>query len=223
MGVTDIGFDRFIEQNHVLRDEPQSLAQALLGQVTHIFAINQNAPTQHIVKAEQQLQKRRLPRARRPDKRDFLTRRQIEIDILDTDRTRIMREPDAFKHNRARWLGELNRIWLIGNLWLHAEEPVKLLQVHRALLDLAPSPTENVERRVKGHEHCHHAHHIADQHRPLRDIPGRDSERREQAHIHRQCLRRIEHIHRADRIDITLIIIAHCFVKAPGFAMLSRE
>ena len=42
-----------------------------------------------------------------------------------------------------------SRIWRIRHFGFHGEQPVELFEVHRALLDLAPGPTENIQRRIE--------------------------------------------------------------------------
>ena len=63
-----------MQQRGVLRHKPDLRAQAVLGDECDILPIDQDAPAFQIVEAQQDIDKRGLARARRPDQADFLAR-----------------------------------------------------------------------------------------------------------------------------------------------------
>ena len=56
IGIGNVGADRVIEQDHVLRDQAKRLPKRCLRQVTNIETIHQNPALIHIIEAEEQLQ-----------------------------------------------------------------------------------------------------------------------------------------------------------------------
>ena len=105
----------------------------------------------------------------------------------------------------------------------HAHQAVQLLQVHRPLLDLPPGPAENVQRRIEGQQHQHHRRQVANLHRPLDHVPGRQHHHRQKAQVHHQRLHRVQHIHAAVGVHIMLVVIGHRIVKPAGFAGFGGE
>ena len=134
-----------------------------------------------------------------------------------------MIEGHILERHPALRLGEHFRVRHIFDLRHHGEQSVKLLEIDSALLDLAPGPAEDVQRRIEREQHQHHGGQVADLHLAVEHIPGREDQHREQAEVHHQRLHGVQHIHAAHRVDIVDVVIAHRPVETADLARLRRE
>ena len=78
--VAQIVEDRGVQQERILRDDGDLLAQRLDLQVAHVDAIDQHGAAGRIVQPHHQRRQRRLARAGRPDQSDRRARRHVQID-----------------------------------------------------------------------------------------------------------------------------------------------
>ena len=67
----------------VLRDHPDLLAQAVLRRQRDVLPIDQDAAALDVVQTKQQVDQRRLARARAPDQPDLLARRDVQREVVD--------------------------------------------------------------------------------------------------------------------------------------------
>jgi len=134
-----------------------------------------------------------------------------------------MIEGNPLERHPALRFGEHRGVRHIFNFRHHRQQAVQLFEVHRPLLDLAPCPSEDVQRRIERQQHQHHRREVADLHPAFDDVQRRQHHHREQAKVHHQRLHRVQHIHAAHRVDIVDVVIAHRPVEPGGLTRFCRE
>ena len=72
-----------MQQRGVLRDHADLLAQAVLRHLRDVLAVDQDAPALDVVEAQQQVDDRRLARARAADQADLLAGPDVQVELLD--------------------------------------------------------------------------------------------------------------------------------------------
>ena len=81
--VGDVGGDRAMQERRVLRDHADRGAQALLRHVADVLAVDADAALLDLVEAQQQVDERRLARARAADQADALARPHDEVEVVE--------------------------------------------------------------------------------------------------------------------------------------------
>src|SRR5690606_39006036 len=78
LAIAQVVADRTVQQRSVLSDHADIGAQALLADLGDILAVDEDAPAFQVIEAQQQVDQRRLARARRPDQADLFARAYID-------------------------------------------------------------------------------------------------------------------------------------------------
>ena len=81
-GVGDVLGDGAVEQRRVLRHHGDGAAQAALGDLGDVLAVDQDPAALQVVEPLDQLDEGRLARARRPDQRQPLARRDAQGEVV---------------------------------------------------------------------------------------------------------------------------------------------
>ena len=99
--VADVVADRPMQQRRVLRHHRDVAAQALLGHMRDVLAVDQDATALEFIEAQQQIDERRFPRAGPPDQTDALARSDREIDAVEHAACGAVAEPDILETDPA--------------------------------------------------------------------------------------------------------------------------
>ena len=84
--VEDVVAHRAVQQRGVLRDHADLRAQAVLRAVRDVLAVDQDAAAFDVVEAQQQVDDRRLARARAADQADLLAGADVQRQVVDDAR-----------------------------------------------------------------------------------------------------------------------------------------
>ena len=144
-------------------------AQAVLGELADIQAIDTDLAAINIVKAVQQPRQRRLARAGFPDHRQRFPARNIEIEIVEDLPLRIVGKVDRRKRDFDRLMRQRSGVRHIDHLTVHREQPEHLLDVGQRLTQLPVEHAEIIERHVKLDQESIDQHQITDGHPPVDD------------------------------------------------------
>ena len=102
--VADVVCDRAREEQRLLRDDADVIAQRLQREPADVAAVEKHAAEQRIVEARNQARQRCLARARGADDRDHLAWRRIEGDVLQRVRPARIAERHVVERDAARGL-----------------------------------------------------------------------------------------------------------------------
>ena len=167
--VGDVVADGVVEQHGVLRHDTDGGAQAGLGVVAHVVAVDDDAAFAHVIEAEQQAGERGFSGAGRPDDGDLVAGGHGEIDALEDFAFRLVAEMHVLEGDGAwRIVGQfrckLDRIRRVLHLFVDGEQTEHLLHVHDALLDGVVGEPEEVQGLVELDEVGVGEHELADAH-----------------------------------------------------------
>ena len=160
--VSDVVRHRALEQPGVLQHHAKGTAQTRTRVVTRRPAIDHDAPSIDIVKAQQQVDERRLATARRTDERIAHTGLGIDADILQQFAVGHIAKVHVFKSHLATRGGKLHGVWRIGLLLAGVEQCKHAARRGIRRLDLRNDVGNLVERLGVlvsiGQENLHAAH-----------------------------------------------------------------
>ena len=143
------------EEEDILLDDPDILAEALLRERADILPVYGNAAVCHIIKARDQVAHGRLTAAGFAHQRDGLARSNVQIHVVEHPGPVVIREGDILEADIASYIGQYPGIRRVLDLRLRAHElhePVKSGHSLRVdLHELRQLPNRRREGRdVKG-------------------------------------------------------------------------
>ena len=144
--VSDIFRHRALEQPRILQHHAKGAAQACARVVTRGATIDYDAPSIDIVKAQQQVDERRLATARGTDEGKAHTGLGIDADILQQFAVGHIAKVHMLKRNLALRGGELNGIRSVGLLLARIEQREHAARRGVRGLDLRDDVRDLVER-----------------------------------------------------------------------------
>ena len=95
--IADILHDGSREQEDILLNDPDALAEALLREVADIVSVHGHTAAGHIVKARDQVAHGGLSAAGLSHQRDSLPGRDVQADMIEDLRAVVVREGDVLK------------------------------------------------------------------------------------------------------------------------------
>ena len=173
--VGDVGGHRVVEQDRVLRHDADGPAQAELGHVAHVLAVDADGAAADLVEAEQEPHQGRLARARRADHRHLVPGRDLEADALEDRPARVVVEARRRRSARCRprtASGRASGASAISGC--EREQAVDVLEVGQRLAQLAVEHAQEVERLVELEDEGVDQHDVADAERAGDDVRGGD-------------------------------------------------
>ena len=144
--IGDVVADGVVEQHRILGNDAEHRAQRGLGHAPDVLPVDQDAPGEWIVEAEQQASDGGLARARGADDGDLVARRNLEAEAVEDGAVGLVAEHHVVEHHRrladdqrrgARGVGHLLRLVHQLEHGRHVDQP---------LADRAVDHAEHVER-----------------------------------------------------------------------------
>ena len=124
----DVVGDRPREQVRLLRDHDDRAAQVLRVQRPQVDAVELDHAVARVVEPRDELRERRLARARRPDERDRLPGRDVEVEARQDDAVGRVGELDALEPHVPVRLPQVDRVHRVGHARLLLEHARDLLE-----------------------------------------------------------------------------------------------
>ena len=150
--VADVVGDGVVEQHGVLRDHADGGAEARLGDVAQVLAVDGDAALDDIVEAIEQARDGGLAGAGRADDGDGLAGRDLEADALEDGAIGVVVELHVLEADHRAGDGERLGVGLVLDFGGLIEELEHLLDVGEALADFAVDEADEVERPVDLHQ-----------------------------------------------------------------------
>ncbi|ESS36533.1 hypothetical protein P355_2306 [Burkholderia cenocepacia KC-01] len=176
LAVRDVVRERVVEQDGVLRDDAERVAQAALGDEPQVLTVDPDRARIGLVQPEQQPRERRLARPAAADHRDRLPGLDAERHVEQDLPARLVAEVDVLELDRAAAHDErlrAGRIAVLARPAARIEQPEQPLDVRHRVVRLAEHETERVQRQADLDDVRVDQHEIADRHRAARDLlPG---------------------------------------------------
>ena len=172
VAIGDVVIDGVVEQNGILRHNPDHLVQRGLRHIADVLPVNPDRPGIHLVKPEQQPPDGRFSRPRRPDQRNPLPRPDPDRNPLQDLAVGVIAKLDAVKHHLARRHLQRGRVWRIDNLGGLAQQTKHLAHIDQSLPDFAVNRAKETQRQRNLH-HIGIDHHKIANSEPPRLHPDR--------------------------------------------------
>ena len=138
-----------------------------------ILPVDRDPPAGQVVEAVHQPRERRLARARRPDHRERLARRDVEVDALQDRHAGIVAEAHVLEPDMPAADDQRLRVGRVDHLARRIDQVEHRAHVDHALADRAIDHAEQVERAEQLREQRRDEHHVARGEAPLRPSPRR--------------------------------------------------
>ena len=222
------------EEEALLRDDDDPLAQAAQRRVAQVHPVEAHRTFARVVEADHELGQRRLPRAGRPDERDPFARRHRQGDVAQhhrTERVRLprgvgraaaVRERDRVDLDRAP-LGEIDRARLLADGAFGVEQVEDLVQRRARELDGVVELAELLDRLEQAVQVQDEREHRPDRDEPLVDEQPTDADDDRDAE-HAGELDEREVLGRdADGLDVRVVLRLVRLVEPPDPATLTAE
>ncbi len=160
--VGDVVVDGVVEQHGILRHDADRFAQAVLGHVAHVLAVDRDPPGVHVVEAVDQARQRRLAGAAVTDHGDLLPRRHLEIERVQDRALRLVAEIHGLETNPATRDLQRRRAGTVGDLGLAFEQFEDQVHIGQRILDLAIHDAEKAQRDEQLQQKGIEQHQVAD-------------------------------------------------------------
>ena len=125
IGVGDVAIDAVVEQEDILLNQANRVAQRIERDVANILAVERDPPARHVVEARDQQRERRFPGAGGTDNAQRLAGSDAERNIVQGRRRlclRIVGEADRFEPQSALPRDQGQRSFLVANCRLQVED-----------------------------------------------------------------------------------------------------
>ena len=190
--IGDVVTDGVVEQHAILRDDPDLLAQTVLGNLCNILSVDQDAALLRVVEPEQQSPDRALARARRADDRNMTARRNLEAQPVQDRPVLLIPEHDIVEGNS--WLADQQGRGAGSILYLGVgiDQAEHLCHVDQTLANCTIDHSQHVERTEKLDEIGVHQHQIPGGQRALAPLPDGEGHRCAHQQVHDDRLADVE-------------------------------
>ena len=167
--IADVVANGVIEQHGVLGHDTDRRAQAVLGDVTDVLAVNQDAAVGNVVEPEQQPVDGRFSRPGGTDDRQLAASRDSEADALQDFPVGLIAEMHVLEDNLAgrpfrQVRGQRDSVGLVGEFLRDSQQGEHLLHVHQSLLDGHVNDPQEVQRLIQLDQIGVHHNELAHRH-----------------------------------------------------------
>jgi len=180
--VGDVVVQRVVEQHGVLRHDADGLAQAVLGHVAHVLAVDQYAAAADVVETEQQTRQGGFAAAAGADHGHLAPGGDREVHIEQDGALGVVGEADVLEADGAVAHRQLRCAGAVGDLGWTVQQVEHLRHVRQRMLELGVDHAEEVERD----EHLQHEgvdqHQVAQRHAAVDDAACRQAHDQGDAH-----------------------------------------
>ena len=156
--VADVLADRVCEEDRLLRDHSDLLAQRADRHLPDIPAVHADLPSDRIVEAADEVHEGRLPRPRRADERGGLAIAELRRQAFEHEGTVRVAEGDVVEFDVALDAADRRSARQIPDLGLGVEEREDPVGGAEGLLDLRPLPGETAHG-PRDHPHVQEERH----------------------------------------------------------------
>jgi hypothetical protein len=174
--VGDVVIQAVVEQHRVLRHDADVLAQAGLGDLADVLAVDEDAAGSDIEEAEQQARQGRFAGAAGAHHGQLAAGGDGEADVVQDRPARVVGEPTTFEaHLAGRDGQQFARIRRIDDLRRLVQQAEQLFHVGEGVADLAIHRAEEVERDEQLDQVGVDQHQVAQGHALVGHAPGRQA------------------------------------------------
>ena len=151
--VADVIADRAVQQARVLCHHGDDVAQAVLRDRADVLPVDGDPTALDVEEAQQQVDQRRLARARVPDQPDFLTRPDRQVQVLHHCFGLAVVEGHALERDGALGNVQIRRAGLVDDFVGHSDRLPALGHRSCALENMPQQPQHHArEPRQRGHQ-----------------------------------------------------------------------
>ena len=223
MAVKNIGAQRIVEQDHVLRHQAQTGAQTVLLDIAQIMPVDQNAPGRRVVKPEDEFQEGRFAGSGRATHADKTACRNVKTDAINRAFAAIMGKFNIFEADFPARDRYVLRVLGISDIGFQGECLIDAFEIDCRLFDLAIGPTQNIQGLVDIHQDHRDRCDIAWCQHAIPGFPARHQCHGEQTAIHNQRLQPVQKCQRGLGPGRSIGIILQRIIIALRFSGFGSE